>query len=124
VIDTKKAKRLITYWRRILGIDANWEIALRVNDSWQEDDSHRDAAGHISVEEGYFRAYLTINGFNFPPDKLEEVIVHELCHIVLSPIATLAQSALGEAQEVVAVNIVEATTERFSRALRRLKSKR
>lgn len=120
MIDPKRAKALIRFWRKILGIDSEWDIVLKLNDTWQDDDQHRDAAGHITVEQGYFRAYLSLNVFNLKPDELDEVIVHELVHIVLAPLATFAQSTLTEAQEALAVNTIEATTERLARAFGRL----
>lgn len=113
--------RLIRKWRAILSIGPGWEIKVQVNPSLEDcEEEHRDAAAYVLVESGYHRVYMGVNQFHFrgpDGDDLEATIVHELCHIPINPLETVARGALGEALRDITTDLVESATETFAKAL-------
>jgi hypothetical protein len=115
------AKR-VKKWRRVLGLGPDWRIGVRVLESPEDPGADaNDAVAYIRVEPGYFQAAMTVNAWHV--DKatdLDQVIAHELTHIILQPVCTIVEAALGEHMAEVANQNMEALCERVSRALVRL----
>lgn len=114
------AKR-VKKWRRILGLGRDWSITVRVlEEPERADDDRNEAVAYIHVEPGYFFASMTINAWRMDGADLDRVVVHELTHILLQPVCTIVESALGDNMSEVASQNMEALCERVSRALVRL----
>lgn len=115
---TKKAKvtREVNYWIRALMLES-WDIRLEfeVNDS-------ADYAANVSIDNSYTRALITVNAHALkPPNILNEVICHELLHVVLSGLsnssAQLLSGTLVTHRELIEVE--EKTVEHLTRILNR-----
>lgn len=112
------AKR-VKKWRRVLGLGSEWKIRVRVLEEPDEDDGASDAVAYIHVEPGYFFAHMTVNAWHVVDGTtdLDLVIAHELTHVILQPVCTIVQAALGKKMSEVATQNMEALCERVSRAL-------
>lgn len=119
-LDRDVARR-VQRWRRILGLGRDWQINVRVLDAPEHaEDDRNDATAYIKVEPGYFFANMTVNGWHVDKDTdLDHVIVHELVHVLLQPVCTIVESAMGEHMSEVAEQNMEALCERIARAVLR-----
>lgn len=115
----REAQRLIKKWRRHLGIGDQWRIELKVNEKPRGDEAE-DAQAHIVVTPQYFHAQMEINAWQVVGVDLEEIICHELLHVVMKPIETIVEGAMGERFAELGEQHLEGVVERLSRCLVRL----
>lgn len=114
------AKR-VKKWRWVLGLGSEWKIRVRILEAPDESDDGNDAVAYIRVEPGYFFANMTVNAWHIEKGTdLDLIIAHELTHVILQPVCTIVQAALGRKMSEVATQNMEALCERVSRALVRL----
>lgn len=85
---------MVSKWKPILGLQ-NWIILVAGTE-----EPHAPYSMMVHWEPHYKTATLTVN-FNVPQPEidfgtiLEEIIVHELCHIVLAPIRDVIEDEIG-----------------------------
>jgi hypothetical protein len=116
----REARRLVKKWRRVLGIGTDWNIGVRVLEEPEGDGDKNGAQAYITTEPGYFFANMTINAWRIGDSaELEHAVVHELTHVLVEPVRTIARGAMGEALVAVADENIEALCERVARALLR-----
>lgn len=112
----KEAVKCVNRWKKILNLHG-WKIRVLINDESVEEE-YKDSNAYINVEEGYIFADLYINPWTIRDlSHLEAVIAHEIVHIVIAPLATIARCGLGDKFKEHASNHIEAVTERISGAL-------
>jgi hypothetical protein len=112
--------RLVEKWRDRLGIDPLWKIAIRINET-PSDESNEDCQKNVAYVDAneYLTAELTVNAWNVNED-LEETVVHELLHIVLRPYELVAEAFYGPLGKDIALDLVESTNERLTRAFMKI----
>lgn len=113
--------RLVRKWRPVLGIGPEWRIDVRVLEEPDGDDDKNKAQAYMMTEPGYFFANMTVNAWRIgDAADLEHAVVHELAHVIIEPVRTIARGAMGENLAAVADENIEALCERVARALLRL----
>lgn len=125
---TRKAKRaptnrevlaLAAKWARVLGLGRRWQIGVRVNRA-KETCSDADFADHVAfaeVDDGYFVARIEVNWYAFGPETdLDLVVAHEIAHVALWRLTSIAEAGAGRLREVIAAEIEQAV-ETVARAL-------
>lgn len=123
-LDREIFKRL-KKWRRILGLGSEWKIRVRILETPEENDDASDAVAYVRVEPGYFFANMTVNAWHLDKSTdLDLIVAHELTHVILQPVCTIVQAALGKKMSEVATQNMEALCERVSRALVRADRRR
>ena len=120
-----RVHRLARAWLFELGLDRLWHVGVRVNARPKdcEDEEHRDAVSFIEVKDGYFSARLDVNAYNLIGEDLEQVVAHEMMHVVLWRLAALCDAGHDEKMHGVIRVEVEDVVESVSRALARLKKR-
>lgn len=81
-VTEEKVRKLANYWLNRYGLlpfDLEIEIILRREEVAEED---RDSQASISVNDGYRSALLTVHDYNVRTTELNEVIFHEISHII------------------------------------------
>lgn len=116
-----EVRRLVAKWRKVLGLGSDWQIGVRILDSPTGDADKDKAQAYINTEPGYFFASMTVNAWQIG-DKadLEHAVVHELAHVIVEPVRTIARGAMGEDLVAVADENIEALCERIARSLLRI----
>lgn len=122
-VTRRELTRLIGKWRRILGIAEQWRIGVRINDK-PKPDEEEDAHARIAVQPQYFSAELDIYAWNCVDVDLDEVICHEMLHIVTKPTETLVHAAFGKRLSEPAEQHCESLVDFFARAFVRLARER
>jgi hypothetical protein len=120
---TREALALVSKWAGRFGLLPTWRISVRVNRTADECASkeHRDDQAFVSVDDGGFQATVEVNAYKLE-DPLDEVIAHEVFHIVSWRVAQMAESGAGRLRGVVEAE-VEDMVERTGRVLARLAGK-
>jgi hypothetical protein len=99
--DTKLDADLVRAWADRLGL-SNWNIKLVGSDEKLEDETQ----AATEVQAPYHEAMIT-TGPNFPDDldEQEEIVVHELCHILVAGMSrageNLAQAAASSSRHAL-----------------------
>ena len=99
--DTKLDVALVRAWADRLGL-SHWNIKLVTTDEKLEDETQ----AATEVQAPYHEAMIT-TGPNFPddPQEQEEIIVHELCHILVAGMSrageNLAQAAAASSRHAL-----------------------
>jgi hypothetical protein len=117
----REVGRLVKKWRKHLGIGDQWRIEVRIKEKPGDDDGD-DAQAHIVVTPQYFHATMVLNAWQCEGVNLEEVVCHEMLHVVMKPIETIVESAMGERFAELGEQHLESVVERLSRCLVRLAS--
>lgn len=83
-----RIERRVQFWQKRLGL-SDWIIHVEINrdPSWAE-----EMFANIAPISGRKEAVLTISSLYTNKEDLEHTIAHELCHLILEPVAVLAQS--------------------------------
>ena len=72
------------------------------------------AQADIRVEWGYFFAVVEFNAHEIAnEDVLDEVVCHELLHVVLAPLSSFAENGAGKVFNEHAINLTERTIEQL-----------
>jgi hypothetical protein len=115
----REIRRLVAKWRKHLDISNQWRIEITIHDRPGERDTD-DAQACISVSPQYMHASLEVNAWQCDGVDLDEVIAHEMLHVVLKPVETIVESAMGERFAELGEQHLEGLVERLTRALVRL----
>jgi len=115
------ALEVVRRWRRRLGLESRWQINVTVHetvDEWPE--VHAGDVAYIAVSPGYFQADLHIDKTAAEQclEPLEDVVLHELVHIVTWPLWVVVRDTVGSISADAARDMNEAVTEQITRALR------
>lgn len=111
---------VIARWRPRFGLDDRWSIDVRTyNEYARWPKSKKGAMAYVEPDIAYFKATIHVNlpAFEQYATTLEEVIVHELAHIVAWPMSVVARDALGKDHEATWEIMMEQMIETFTRAL-------
>lgn len=111
--------RLVRKWRKHLGIGEQWRVDVKVNEHPSGSEAE-DAQAHITVTPQYFHASLEVNAWQVDGVDLDEVIAHEMLHVLMKPIETIVEGAMGERFAELGEQHLESVVERMARALVRL----
>ncbi len=118
-VSRREVQRLITKWRRILGIGNQWRVDLKINKAPRGEELE-DAQAHIVVSPGYYHADMVVNAWQCVGIDLDEVVCHEMLHIVMKGVETVVEGAMGDRFAEVGEQMLESVVERLSRVLVRL----
>jgi hypothetical protein len=120
------AKERVHEWVGHFDIDTFFKIYVKVNNA--PDTSlkkrWRKCQAFIKVDGAYGGVSLVLNAYNFEKEELDEVIAHELGHILLDDIDDLLSQLLGAKLREYVVKTIERTNERFARAFSRARNHR
>lgn len=88
-----QALAMLVKWRRRLGLPSMWRFTVLLNHSRAETPrKDRNIDGKVHVRHEYFLADFTFNVFNHTSLKdFEETVVHEMVHVVVAPLAAMAE---------------------------------
>lgn len=119
-VNEKSIRKVLKKWRPRLGLDGRWIIEVRLygeGNKWPK--SRTGELAFVEPEIGYFKATININGPAFEQfeDTIEEVVVHELNHLVAWPMSIVARDALGKDHEATWEIMMEQMIETFTRAM-------
>jgi hypothetical protein len=118
-LDPEHITLLVDKWRERLGIGLQWTIGVKVIDERKDGTKgYRDCFAFTEVEEAYFTADITFNGWRFPGKDdayVDLVACHEVLHILLHKLEHLTDQALGD--EHIGNILTENVVELISRAL-------
>lgn len=106
----------LAYWQGVLGL-AHWRI------EWDPDETpSAERVGEMRVSEAYEHAVLALGSWRaWDPRKLDEMLVHELLHLVMHDAMRVVDSDLDGIIHPDAWNVVKATHEHaIERAIERL----
>ena len=97
MITRKTIAKKINYWRKHLQLNTKWDITfdLYANSNDMPEDA-RDMEACIEVDLAYFNAHIELNGPMLNNDNVDNVLVHELLHIILEPLDNFALMATNE----------------------------
>lgn len=123
-VSQRELTRLITKWRRILGIAPQWRIGVRIHEKPQPGGEPEDAHARIEVQPQYYSAELDIYAWNCVGTDMDLVICHEMLHIVMKPTETLVRAAYGKRLEETAEQHTESVVDFLTDAFVRLSRKR
>jgi predicted metal-dependent peptidase len=87
----------VKFWRNHLKISPKWDIFfyLHQNSNEMPEDS-QDVEACIDVDMAYFNATIDFNGPLINDKNVDNVIVHELLHIIVEPLDHFALLATPE----------------------------
>jgi len=83
-----RLERIVRKWQKRLQLD-DWEITVEYND-----DPEWPNWGIIAPVPGRKEAVLVLSTLA-PPERREFIVVHELCHLLVLPLNTMADSWAG-----------------------------
>lgn len=119
----------VNFWRELFNFDKLWKFHIHIYNApeeiLEEDKEQKDSLAFVGVESGYHAANIYVNSYNIvSKEQLDEVVAHEMTHVVLNPLWIVASNALGDAHDTTARNLLESATERISRALLTCKNRK
>lgn len=114
-LESKFIAKEVRKWRKILQIEPKWSITINIRNTIEEIVAgNEDALASIDIELGYFMATLEINTTNIKDDDdLDSIILHELLHIIIEPLACSSGCGLGKKFEEMNLILCESTIERL-----------
>lgn len=113
--EKRQIKATIDKWRKILQIEPRWKIRFEIKNSPSEmSEGYNDAQACVDVESSYFSATIEFNAAEIAENELDEVVLHELLHIILEPLSCVAACGLGKKYEEMNTTLTESTIERLS----------
>lgn len=87
----------VNYWKKHLKLNPKWDISFVLHGSSLElDEDVRHMEAYIDIELGYFDAEIHFNGPLVNENNIDNVIVHELLHILVEPLDHFARLAAPE----------------------------
>lgn len=96
-MNRKTIQTKINFWRKHLELNPKWDIKFSLYESslqMPEDARHMEAC--IDVDLAYFNATLELNGPMLNEKNIDNVLVHELLHILVEPLDNFALMAIPE----------------------------
>lgn len=113
-LDKHHVKILINRWRKILELESNWKIEFEIRNSASEmSDGNQDSMACIHVDLRYFVADIEFNATEIDENELDAVILHELLHIIVEPLALSSACGMGKKYEEMNSVLCESTIERL-----------
>lgn len=97
MISKKTLHKKIKFWRNHLKINPKWDfyVTLHENSNNMPADCH-DIEACVEVDLAYFDADFDFNGPLLTDKNIDNVIVHELLHIIVEPLDHFALLATPE----------------------------
>jgi hypothetical protein len=117
-IDPVKLQARVNYWRKLFQLGEMWDIRVHIVKAEEPiPEDAKDAAGTCEPDSSYFQADVTFYEAHIhTASDMDEVVCHELLHIVFDPLEIAAKSSLGPSHDSLSDMLVESTIERLSRA--------
>ena len=113
-LDPKQVKAKIKMWQGILKLEPLWNVSFKIRNSAMDmSEGNEDAMACIAVDLRYFMAEIEFNSPEIEEGDLDCIILHELLHIILEPIAISSGCGLGEDYEEMNSVLTESTIERL-----------
>lgn len=113
-LKSHQVKASIDRWRKILNIESQWKINFLIrNKSNEMSEGNEGAMACIIVSLSYFSAVIEFNAAEIQEDDFESVVLHELLHIIIEPLAISSGCGLGEKFEEMNIILCESTIERL-----------
>lgn len=113
-LEHSHVKKVIDRWRKILKLESQWNIKFAIRNSSNEmSPGNEDAMACIAVDLRYFGAYIEFNSSELTEQDFDAVVLHELLHILIEPLACSSGCGLGERFEEINSILTESTIERL-----------
>ena len=121
-ITPARVQKIVRRWLREFGMDRMWDLGVRVHRSDAAvPEEYRDALAYAFVRDGTFLGTIDVCAHNFTATtSLEEVVAHEVTHVLLWRLQEIAKAAAGERLHPVVDAEVESVVETLSRVFGRL----
>ena len=104
--------RCIKKWMKRLRFDPAWTIRYKIVSAKDMDENAEDALACVEISD-YFSAEILFCQERLEAKALDEVVVHELLHIILHPVALALQDSMGKDHSQLLTNMMESTIERL-----------
>ena len=110
------AKQFVKEWQRLFRLQ-NWDIRIAFHKEY-EDDELVGNSGYVKIDIGTLTAHIVVNENS--PDPVDEIIVHEMLHILLrdltKPLNALfrtqdAEDVFAQVDELLVRRLEQAFTE-------------
>ncbi len=87
----------INFWKKHIKLNPRWDVSFVLHASSLEiDEDYRNMEAYIDMEPSYWDAEMHINGPLVNEENIDNVIVHELLHIITEPLDKFARLAAPE----------------------------
>lgn len=95
---TRKAiQNKINFWRKHLQLNPKWDIKFILHEnSLQMPEEFRNLEACIDIEQAYHNACLELNGPMINEKNIDNVLVHELLHIITEPLSHFCSLAVTD----------------------------
>lgn len=94
MISKKTFHKKIKFWRNHLKINPKWDIYFLLHENSNDmPEDCKDIEACIEVDLAYFDATMDFNGPRIDENNIDNVIVHELLHILVEPLDNFALMA-------------------------------
>lgn len=122
-IDEEYLKKRIEYFKKFLIFDPLWEFDIKIYDLDDVPDEYKTRAAFVDLNSAeYFKAEISFNSYNIPNKSyLDEVIIHELLHILFYPISSFLSSSVNEKYEDYSSKLEESFIHRLTQILSSIK---
>jgi len=108
----KVISKKINFWKRHLKLNPKWDIDFVLHASPLElDEDYQHMEAYIDMELSYWDAEIHINGQLVNKDNIDNVIVHELLHLITEPLDKFARLAAPEKYHELITDLNESMIE-------------
>lgn len=96
-LSSKLISKKINHWKKHLQLNPKWDISFVLHSSSIDlPEDCRNMEAYIDIELGYFDAEIHLNGPLVNEQNIDNVLVHELLHILTEPLDNFARMAAPE----------------------------
>ena len=93
----KLVSKKVNFWKKHLQLNPKWDISFILHStSFELPEDCQNMEAYIDIELGYWDAEIHLNGPLVNDENIDNVIVHELLHIIVEPLDNFALMAIPE----------------------------
>ncbi len=110
LLEPKVIDRKIKMWAKKLNVDS-FKIDFTISEDSSEDSI--DNMAEIEISLAYNNAHIVFFAPAIRENQLDEVVIHELLHLVLEPLSSMLYQSMNKKFEKLVEDTVESTIERI-----------
>jgi hypothetical protein len=87
MLNRKIINKKLNFWRKHLKLNPKWDITFAFHKSALDmPEDCQDVEACIDIEMAYFDAHIDLNGAMLDDFNVDNVLIHELLHIIIEPL--------------------------------------